>query len=949
MSDSSSSPSLSLCPHCPNSSRTFTAHGLKVHIGRMHKSVFRTSPCPAPSTSQQAGTDGSGLGLVDLASLKSSVRVLRHIPRGARNLAAGKLCSIIDQCINSNGTPEWFQLLSFAYSAFKVPGTTDTGNLTTKVKRNVESACTSCVIGEFAEAGASRPPSVLKTVECKVFEGDLTGAVRVLMSDDGVAPSSAETLSILQSKHPAPSRPLVFPQEPDRSFTALTVTPEDVAQALATFNNSSAAGVDGIRPVHLKELVSASAGDCGCRLLDCLAKLCNFLLSGQLNPEVCPYIYGASLCALSKKGGGLRPIAIGSTFRRLVAKLGCRAVREEMAAYLRPFQLGFGIRLGCEAAIHATRAFTQDSRNKECVIVKVDIKNAFNSVERDVLLSEVREKVPSLYPFLFQVYSSPSNLFYNGSVVLSQVGAQQGDPLGPLVFSLAIQKAISELKSPLNIWYLDDGTLGGRPEDVQQDLLTLLPRFQVLGLEVNPEKCEFFPCSAETRASFSIFSSLLPGLKEVSAQSFALLGSPICSEAFPEAFEERRQLLLLAVEKLRDLPAHVALVLLRVCFAVPKIIYFLRTVPVWLLPAHIDSFDCVLKESVERLLNVSLNPDQWSLASLPIRNGGLGIRRARDISLPAFLASSGGVVDLVTKILSLDGDRATIPFASDALEAWRALNPNAEMPDKPDRQRMWDDIGVRRIFDGLLENAVGTDKARLMAVSRPEAGAWLHALPSPHVGTLLDNNSIRVAVALRLGCDVCEPHICICGTMVESNGHHALSCCRGVGRFPRHHALNDIVRRALLSANVPCLMEPPGLSRSDGKRPDGLTLVPWERGKCLLWDATCVSTFAASHIGRTVRTAGAAAEFAALRKRDKYSALLSRYMFVPLAVETSGCWCAEAKIFLGELGRRLRERGHDPRSGSFLMQRLSIAIQRGNAASVMGTFASGRARDGLFD
>lgn len=247
-----------------------------------------------------------------------------------------------------------------------------------------------------------------------------------------------------------------------------------------------------------------------------------------------------------------------------------------------------------------------------------------------------------------------------------------------------------------------------------------------------------------------------------------------------------------------------------------------------------------------------------------------------------------------------------------------------------------------------MESAVGVDRARLLAVSRPESGAWLHALPSPHLGTLLDNDSLRVAVALRLGCDVCEPHLCICGAMVESSGHHALSCCRCAGRFPRHHALNDIVRRALVSANVPCVLEPPGLSRSDGKRPDGLTLVPWEKGKCLLWDATCVSTFAASHISRTMRAGGAAAELAAVRKRDKYSTL-ANYLFVPLAVETTGCWCSEAKIFFREVGRRLQEGGQDPRSGSFLVQRLAIAVQRGNAASVMGTFAPGVARGGLFD
>lgn len=84
------------------------------------------------------------------------------------------------------------------------------------------------------------------------------------------------------------------------------------------------------------------------------------------------------------------------------------------------------------------------------------------------------------------------------------------------------------------------------------------------------------------------------------------------------------------------------------------------------------------------------------------------------------------------------------------------------------------------------------------------------------MGTLLDNDSLRMAVALRLGCDVCEPHRCICGSMVEANGHHALSCCHCAG----HHALNDM-RRALVMANVPCILEPPG-KRSDRVDPGSL-------------------------------------------------------------------------------------------------------------------------------
>ncbi|KAI5635791.1 reverse transcriptase (RNA-dependent DNA polymerase) domain-containing protein [Phthorimaea operculella] len=305
-----------------------------------------------------------------------------------------------------------------------------------------------------------------------------------------MASPGPETLATLQSKHPSPSRQLVYPVAQDQSFSACQVKAEDVAQALGSFYNGSAAGLDGIRPVHLRELTSASAGDNGERLLGCLTNLCNFLLSGRLNKEVCSFMYGASLCALSKKDGGLRPITVGSTFRRLTAKLGCRTVKDEMAAYFQPHQLGFGTHLDCEAAIHATRAFAMDPERKGEVLFKLDLKNAFNSVERDVLLGEVREKVPSLYPFLHQVYESPSFLFYNRAQILSQLGAQQGGPLGPLVFSLAIQKTITELKSPLNIWYLDDGTIGGKPEVVEQDLLALLPRLRELGLEVNTSKLQ---------------------------------------------------------------------------------------------------------------------------------------------------------------------------------------------------------------------------------------------------------------------------------------------------------------------------------------------------------------------------------------------------------------------------------------------------------------------------
>ncbi|CAH2267248.1 jg14716 [Pararge aegeria aegeria] len=62
-----------------------------------------------------------------------------------------------------------------------------------------------------------------------------------------------------------------------------------------------------------------------------------------------------------------------------------------------------------------------------------------------------------------------------------------------------------------------------------------------------------------------------------------------------------------------------------------------------------------------------------------------------------------------------------------------------------------------------------------------------------------------------------------------------------------------------LSVVAGVLPEPIGLARSDGKRPDGMTLIPWRLGRSLLWDATCVDTLAASYIQFTSSIMGAAA------------------------------------------------------------------------------------------
>jgi hypothetical protein len=102
----------------------------------------------------------------------------------------------------------------------------------------------------------------------------------------------------------------------------------------------------------------------------------------------------------------------------------------------------------------------------------------------------------------------------------------------------------------------------------------------------------------------------------------------------------------------------------------------------------------------------------------------------------------------------------------------------------------------------------------------------------------------------------------------------------------------------LTSIHVNSTLEPNGLSRDDGKRPDGMTLVPWNKGQPLVWDVTVVDTLADSYVLKTSEVSGFAAEMACKRKHNKYRSIISsNYIFKGLAFETLGPWCKETIDF----------------------------------------------------
>ena len=118
-------------------------------------------------------------------------------------------------------------------------------------------------------------------------------------------------------------------------------------------------------------------------------------------------------------------------------------------------------------------------------------------------------------------------------------------------------------------------------------------------------------------------------------------------------------------------------------------------------------------------------------------------------------------------------------------------------------------------------------------------------------------------------------------------------------------------------------------------------MVPWSVGKCLCWDFTCPDTFAPSYVDIASTAAGSVAALAEDRKINKYSHLSPSYLFTPISIETMGAVGPKSLRFLKDLGTKIMRQSGDPHSYSYLMQRLSVTIQKSNMVAVLGSIEGG--------
>jgi len=238
-------------------------------------------------------------------------------------------------------------------------------------------------------------------------------------------------------------------------------------------------------------------------------------------------------------------------------------------------------------------------------------------------------------------------LRFGSSIVSSSEGTQQGDPLGALLFCLAIHPLIESLSFDLVFGYLDDLTIGGSLADVERDVKRVIDVGRDMGLCLNATKSELL-CPNVGLAVGDVLSTF----SRVEINQLTLLGAPLFpGQALDEAWAGRCKEMSKAISKLKNIPSQDSLILLRSSLGAPRIQHLLRC-SFEVNHNGIDVFDSLQREALATVTNSTLSDNNWLQSKLPIKEGGLGIRSACDLAMPSLLASTHRTSTLQDAILS---------------------------------------------------------------------------------------------------------------------------------------------------------------------------------------------------------------------------------------------------------------------------------------------------------
>ena len=920
----------------------------------------------------------------DVAKKRSFTK--KAVPKGAKRLWSQCLLSALCAVVAYNDTQSWQEL--YALPKCTLRGQQRGGASRHRGEAETKRLCQGWLEGQRMTLWqqVKEAKSKQQRVEADDVSDTMRNRVRELAGLNQFAKAckavvqappvqvSEHVLAEMESKHPVARAALRWEHlRPVHPAASVVVTIEDVRRAIKSFPKGSGCGPSGLRPQHLRDALVPGFED---EVLRQLTAVINILLRGEAPDGARSFLSGASLTALPKDDGDLRPIAVGEVLRRLAGKCCANSVKDDMRDILEPWQVGVGTPGGCEAVVHAVRHwFLSFAQSTDRVLARVDLSNAFNSVDRQEVLASTRELAPSLVPWVDWTYGAASHLIMDGQYLASQRGVQQGDPLGPLLFSLAIHRAFARirLRAPtdcpgtldISVFYLDDGVLAGESRAVAWACRELKAELENMGLSFNMSKS----CITPSSASEMVDRELFPGWQWNDTRNVKILGAAVgdetfCEELLAKRFNKAANLL----QKLGDLgDVQCGYLLLRSCSSYAKLMYSIRTTPAMSQGAGLRDFDSAVLSTFSSLTQLYPDEHAWSRARWCTAAGGLGLRSVEDHADAAFAASITSTIELQTAIfpgMAANDILTAAPYQA----ALASLQPKLAAPlfaKLSSGEGVTQKLLSKSLDTTALESCLADAttplhmKSHLQLVTLPGADPWLHAPPSQELGTQMSSELYRIALGRRLRLPFLDtPASCgMCGAALDVYMDHALVCGCGGDRTLRHNAIRNVTYRACQDAGINAELEKAGLLPP---RPNGEEVTSAFRSNVRarrpadIWIPNGFDgqggavDFAVTSGLRADRLAAAASDPASIGASYEYykrtyldtqvQCSHQGFRFLPFVVEAHGgglAICARRILsFIAKAGAARNGEEIEVEAAG-LSRRISISLQRENARAVL--------------
>ena len=312
-----------------------------------------------------------------------------------------------------------------------------------------------------------------------------------------------------------------------------------------------------------------------------------------------------------------RPLGIGCALLRLLNKAVAKSQTQVALKVLAPLQTAVGVK---DAGV-LVAAIIQAAYDKGLDILNTDIKNAYNSISRDLILSSLQQHMPQLVRWFLVCYSQPQDLFVSSGAAVGQchTGVMQGDPLSTIYFCLGFHAALTGVAQqnrsahPSTIdnsalvscrAFADDSWLTGNGEKLLEGFNDLRLTFKDdAGLEVNASKSKLLvsgDCSDERWHELQTKANEC-GV-ELCGEGFVVMGIPVGSRSYrAEWLEARVELVLDDLDVLHPFTRQQAFALLTYCVNA-RLMYLQRALNPQELVGHLRTYD---KRATYKLLEIA--------------------------------------------------------------------------------------------------------------------------------------------------------------------------------------------------------------------------------------------------------------------------------------------------------------------------------------------------------